>query len=78
VYPGVGAVLHRGSTGKGESKGTPLKLPKVVGHVALMRHFRECISGSAAPAIGGKEGVVLMQMIEGIYKSAETGKGAQI
>jgi predicted dehydrogenase len=78
VYTGSGAVLHRGFDEKGESKETPLKLPKVVGHVALMRHFRECIAGSAAPAIGGKEGVVLMRMIEGIYKSAESGKSAQI
>jgi predicted dehydrogenase len=78
VYTGSGAVLHRGFTQKGESKETPLKLPKLVGHAALMRHFRECIAGSAAPGIGGKEGVVLMRMIEGMYKSAETGKSAQI
>lgn len=77
VYTGSGAVLHRGGSDKGESRETPLKLPKTVGHAALMRHFRECILGSAVPSVGGKEGVVLMGMIEGIYRSAEGGKSVQ-
>jgi predicted dehydrogenase len=78
VYTGSGAVLHRGFSPKGESKESPLKLPKLVGHPALMRHFRDCITASATPTLGGKEGVTLMQMIEAIYKSAETGKSVQI
>lgn len=78
VYTGSGAILHRGFSEKGESKETPLKLPKTVGHPALMRHFRECILGTAVPMIGPKEGVLLMEMIEGIYRSAESGKSVQI
>jgi predicted dehydrogenase len=78
VYTGAGAMLHRGFSTTGESKETPLKLPKTVGHAALIRHFRECIHGAAAPIIGPKEGIALMEMIEAIYKSAETGKSVQV
>ena len=78
VYTGSGAVLHRGFSDKGESKETPLKLPKTVGHTALMRHFRDCILGTAVASIGAKEGVTLMEMIEGIYRSSENGKSVQI
>ena len=78
VYTGAGAVLHQAISEKGESKETALKLPKTVGHTALMRHFRECILGSAAPTIGAKDGVRLMEMIEGIYRSADSGKSVQI
>lgn len=78
VYTGAGAILHRDVSEKGESKETPLKLPKTIGHTALVRHFRECILGTASPGIGAKEGVALMEMIEGIYRSAESGKSVQI
>jgi predicted dehydrogenase len=78
VYTGSGATLHRGFSEKGESKDTPLKLPKTVGHTALMRHFRECILAAATPSIGGKEGIVLMELIDAIYRSAESGKSVQL
>ena len=78
VYTGSGAMMHNGFSDKGDAKETPLKLPKTIGHPALMRHFRECILGSATPGIGGREGVTLMEMIEGIYRSAEAGKSVQI
>jgi predicted dehydrogenase len=78
VYTGSGAVLHRDFSEKGESKETPLKLPKTVGHSALMRHFRECILGNAIPSIGTKDGVTLMELIEAIYRSAESGKSVQL
>ena len=78
VYTGSGAILHRGFSENGEAKETPLKLPKTVGHSALMRHFRECILGNATACVGGKEGVMLMEMIDGIYRSAESGKSVQI
>ena len=78
VYTGAGAILHRGFSEKGESKETPLKLPKTVGHVALMRHFRECMQAATPPSIGAKEGITLMEMIDAIYKSAETGKSVAV
>jgi predicted dehydrogenase len=78
VYTSKGAVMHRGFGGKAEAKETPLKLPKVVGHGAMMRHFRECVLGKTGPTFGAAQGVVLMQMLEAMYKSAETGKSVQI
>jgi len=78
VYTSKGAIMHRQFTAKGESKETPLKLPKLAGHAALMRHFRECILGKATPICGPRQGVVLMQMLEAMYKSAESEKSVQL
>src|SRR5205807_4689046 len=78
VYTGAGAVLHRGFNEKGESKETALKPPKTTGHAALMRHFRECIAGTASPNVGGAAGTSLMQIVDAIYRSAENGKSIQI
>jgi predicted dehydrogenase len=78
VYSPQGATLYRSFDTKGEAKQTPLKGPKVVHHAALMRHFRECVLGKAQAKIGPKEGVAIMQMIEGIYKSSEIGKSVEI
>jgi predicted dehydrogenase len=77
VYTSKGAILHRGFGHKNESKETPLKLPKMTGHAAMMRHFRECALGKAGPTLGSSQGVTLMQMIEGMYRSAESGKSVQ-
>ena len=78
VYTPDGAVLYRSFDPKGDAKAHPLKPPKVVSHPALMRHFRECILGKAKPIIGAREGVQLMQMLDAIYKSSETGKSVEI
>jgi predicted dehydrogenase len=43
-----------------------------------MRHFKDCIHGKATPMVGPAQGVVLMQMVEAIYKSAESGKSVEI
>jgi predicted dehydrogenase len=79
VYTSTGAVMHRGfDATTGKSKETPLKLPKLTGHAALMRHFRECILGKAAPAPGPNQAIALMQMLEATYKSAQSGKSVQL
>ena len=78
VYTGSGALVYRSFTAKGESKDTPLKLPKTVGHAALMRHFRACIRGEEQPIVGAKEGVAVMAMVDAIYRSAESGKSVQL
>ena len=78
VYTPQGAMLYRSFTATGEAKATPLKGPKMVQHAAMMRHLRECLAGKATPIAGAKEGVALMQMLEAIYKSAETGKSVEI
>ena len=78
VYTPEGAVLYSNFDPKGDAKPHPLKPPKVVSHPALMRHFRDCILGKAKPIIGAREGVQLMQMLDAIYKSSESGKSVEI
>jgi predicted dehydrogenase len=78
VYTPQGAVLYRNFDPKGDAKAHPLKPPKVVSHVALMRHFKDCIAGKSKPIIGAREGVMLMQMLDAIYKSSESGKSVEI
>jgi predicted dehydrogenase len=78
VYTPQGATIYRSFNDKGEGKATPLKPPKTIGHTALIRHFKDCILGKSQPTIGVKEGVVLMDVIDAIYKSAETGKSVNV
>jgi len=78
VYTPNGSTLYRNFNAKGEAKPTPLKPPRVAGHAALMRHLKQCIAGEAQPIIGAAQGVMLMQMIEGIYRSAESGKSVDV
>jgi predicted dehydrogenase len=78
VYTPAGAVIYRDFDAKGECKENPLKPPKTVHHVALARHFKDCIAGRATAIVGGQEGVTLMEMVEGIYKSGSTGKSVQL
>jgi predicted dehydrogenase len=78
VYTQDGATIYRDFNERGDSKASTLKPPRVVSHPALMRHFKECMNGKAEPIIGAREGVMLMQMLDGIYKSAATGKSVEI
>jgi predicted dehydrogenase len=74
VYTPKGATLYHHFTPKGEHKENPLKPPKLVHHSALIRHFKDCISGKSTPSPGGPEGITLMQMIDSLYRSAATGR----
>jgi predicted dehydrogenase len=74
VYTPAGPVLYRNFGGKGDAKDTPLKQPKIAGHAAMLRQFRDCILGKAAPVFGPVHAVELMRMIEAMYRSAESGK----
>jgi len=78
VYNPQGPLLYRGFGANGEAKETPLKTPKVVHYPAMMRHFKECIAGTSTPAVGPAQGVVLMAMIDAIYKSAASGKSVEL
>jgi len=78
VYTPEGAVLYRNFNDRGQARPSPLKPPRVTGHVLLMRHFKECVQGKAQPLIGPQEGVVLMQMVEAIYQSASSGRSVTI
>jgi predicted dehydrogenase len=78
VYTPNGATLYHSFNAKGEYKENPLKPPKLVLHPAMMRQFKECITAKATPSAGGPEGVILMQMIDAIYRSAAGGKSVQV
>jgi predicted dehydrogenase len=78
VYTPQGPLLYRKFGAKGEASETALKTPKVALYHAMMRHFKECIHGTAKPTLGGPESIVLMQMLDAIYKSALTGKSVEI
>ncbi len=78
VYTPDGAMIYRDFKPTGQSKPVPLKPPRIAGHVAMMRHLRQCLLGKAAPSLGAAQAVVMMQMVDAIYKSAETGKSVNI
>ena len=78
VYTPNGPLLYRGFGAKGDAKETPLKLPKVVHYPAMMRHLKRCIQAGESPVVGPAEGLVLMQVMDAIYKGAETGRSVEI
>jgi predicted dehydrogenase len=78
VYRAGGPALYRSFGANGEAKETVLKLPRLTHHAALMRHLRDCLLGKATPVVGAEQGVVLMQMIDAIYKSAAAGKSVEV
>ena len=80
VYTPRGPMVYRGFDGpRGAApKETSLKLPKLAGHGAMLRHFRDCIANSEQPQVGPDAGLVLMSVIEAMYKSAATGKSVDV
>jgi predicted dehydrogenase len=79
VYTPRGPLVYRGFDNRNATpKETPLKLPKVSGHAALLRHFRECVASGAEPATGSETGLMLMSVIEALYKSATTGRSVDV
>jgi predicted dehydrogenase len=44
----------------------------------MMRHLKRCIGAGETPVVGPAEGLVLMQVMDAIYKSAETGRSVEI
>jgi len=77
TYTPQGAVLYRPGDGA-TMKATPLKAPKMIHHGALMRHVRECVLSKCEPTPGPADGVVLMQVIEAMYRSADSGKSETV
>jgi predicted dehydrogenase len=55
-----------------------LKVPRLTHYAALLRHLRECLLARARPVVGPDQGIVLMQMIDAIYKSAASGKSVDV
>jgi hypothetical protein len=44
----------------------------------MMRHFKECITTGVRPVVGTPQALVLMQIMDAIYRSAETGRSIEI
>ena len=61
-------MLYRDFSAKGDARETLMKLPKVAPYPAMMRHFKECIQGKAAPQAGIDYATTLTQMIDAIYR----------
>ena len=78
VYTPNGPVLFRNFKPSGEATETPLKQPKTVLYAAMMKHLRTSISGGQPASPSGDEGMIVMQMIDAIYKSAQTGKSVEV
>ena len=78
VYTRQGPVLYRNFNAAGDAKATLMKLPKVAGYPAMMLHFRQCILGKAVPMAGPEAGVVTMQIVDAIYRSAGSGKSVEV
>ena len=78
VYTPAGPVLYRPSGKRDEVRPTELKQPKVTGHAAMLRQFREAVAGRAKAAVDGEQGVVLMQVVEALYRSVQSGKSADV
>ncbi len=58
--------------------GTPLEVrpqpARVDGYVEEVRHFVQCIQRGEKPLVDASQSVVVMDMLKGIYKSAQTGR----
>lgn len=78
VYTPHGPLLYRNFGPKGDAKETPLKLPKVVHYPAMMRHLKRCISSGEKPVVGPAEGTTLMNLMDAIYRSVESGKSVEV
>jgi len=78
VYTQDGAVLYRDFDQIGKCKAIALKGPKMIHHGAMMRHLKECMLGKGKPQTGAERAAILMEMMQAIYKSMETGKSANV
>jgi len=63
-------VLFRKFGAKGEAARRRLRRPKIIGYHAMMRDFRASIAAAGAGFSAG-DGIMLMQMIEAIYKARQ-------
>lgn len=86
VYTPAGATLYRppapAKPGKQtEVKATLLKGPKVTHHAAMMRHLKSLALGredAADPLLPARQALTLTAIIDAIYRSARTGKSADV
>ena len=62
----------------GKELDKPLEAPSIDGFDEEVKHFVESIVDGAEPISSAEQGIMLMQMLDGIYESAEKGQSVQI
>lgn len=69
-------IFYRKEDGKEVDK--PFDAPLINGFDEVVKHFVECIMERKEPISSAEQGVMLMQMLDGIYESAEKGQSVSI
>ena len=62
----------------GKEVDKPLNAPRINGFDEEVKHFVGCIVDGKAPISSAEQGIMLMQMLDGIYESAEKGQSVRI
>lgn len=52
---------------------TPVNMPEVSHFEGEMRALADCIKNDTEPAVTGEQALMAMQILDGIYRSSETG-----
>ena len=68
--------LYTEEDGKAVDK--PLNAPRINGFDEEVKHFVGCIVDGEEPISSAEQGIMLMQMLDGIYESSEKGKSVRI
>ncbi|HPP75780.1 MAG TPA: Gfo/Idh/MocA family oxidoreductase, partial [Armatimonadota bacterium] len=63
---------------RGTSVDIQPQFPNLSGHEMEIKHFISCIKGETECISTGEHGLHIMQILDALYKSAETGKGVEI
>ncbi|MCY3739720.1 MAG: Gfo/Idh/MocA family oxidoreductase [Candidatus Poribacteria bacterium] len=62
----------------GKEVDKPLDAPSINGFDEEVKHFVECIVEDKTPISSAEQGIMLMQMLDGIYESSEKGRSVSI
>ena len=62
----------------GKEVDKPLDAPSINGFDEEVKHFVGCIVDGKTPISSAEQGIMLMQMLDGIYESAEEGRSVSI
>lgn len=65
-------------TEQGVSVDLKPKFPSINGHEAEIKHFVECIKSGSTPISTAEQGLHVLQILDAIYRSSETGREALI
>ena len=62
----------------GKELDKPLEAPSINSFDEEVKHFVECVIDGKVPISSAKQGIMLMQMLDGIYESAQKGRAVPI